>query len=309
MFDIKRYPGLAGCRVKVFTRSFSLELYTLSQQLYAAAGVPTVRLIDQTADGYFLTMLDDADCDVAINVDEDCFVTDVDAVLQLAELAVTQGWVNIGCSDAAIGCPRGGNAMVTNPFFGILNLRQIRTRWDGRLAPLMLRTFPYREEKETLAQGFRRQMDYQQQQFGYGLDNIRPDLRLDERSAEPYYPFFFWLLKTFPGRTLYLRSQRHPDTLTTQLYDMQQRLLCLHTWFARFYHPSPLAYAFEGSAGRRHSDRIDAVIDEAYAIQGLARPEFGLASHARFAWNGLCRWSVKVPQRLARFVGKHLSKN
>ena len=78
-------PLLSARRVKFYTRSFSLELYEQAKHLFEGAGYPCVRLTDQTADGYFFTMLADTDCDVAINVDEDAYIEDLEAVLDLAD--------------------------------------------------------------------------------------------------------------------------------------------------------------------------------------------------------------------------------
>src|SRR5574344_1345122 len=116
-------------RIKIFTRSFSLELYSLAKPLFATMGIPIVRLTDQTADGYFYTMLSDLDCDVAVNIDEDCFVVNPQAILDLAQVVVENDYANAGCPDGGSGCPRGGNPIVTNPFFNVLNLKLIRTKF------------------------------------------------------------------------------------------------------------------------------------------------------------------------------------
>ena len=125
-------------RIKIFTRSFDLRLYRLANGLFCdwkdAEGrpIPCVRLTDQSADGYFYTMLRDTDCDVAVNVDEDAFILDPDAVLALVDTLLEGGYANIGCSD---GDPAttGRDKTVTNPFFNILNLSLIRTRFDRSL--------------------------------------------------------------------------------------------------------------------------------------------------------------------------------
>lgn len=119
-------------RIKIFTRSFDLRLYTLSRNLYLGMGIPTVRLTDKSADGYFYAMLSDMDCDIAINVDEDAFITDPQAVLDLVQTVVEGGYANAGCSD---GDPAttGRDPVVTNPFFNVFNLSLIRTRFDRSL--------------------------------------------------------------------------------------------------------------------------------------------------------------------------------
>lgn len=125
-------------RIKIFTRSFDLRLYRLAKGLFTdlkdAAGnpIPCVRLTDQSADGYFYTMLKDTDCDIAINIDEDAFVVDPEAVLSLVDTLLEGGYANIGCSD---GDPAttGRDKIVTNPFFNVFDLNLIRSKFDRRL--------------------------------------------------------------------------------------------------------------------------------------------------------------------------------
>lgn len=124
-------------RIKIFTRSFDLRLYRLSKGLFRdwkdAEGnpIPCVRLADQTADGYFYTMLRDKDCDVAINVDEDAFIVNPQAVLDLVGTLLEGGYANIGCSDGDE-ATTGRDKTVTNPFFNVFNLQLIRTRFDRK---------------------------------------------------------------------------------------------------------------------------------------------------------------------------------
>ena len=118
-------------RIKIFARSFDLKLYRISRRLYEglqdADGrpIPCVRLVDQTADGYFRTMLKDRDCDIAVNVDEDAFITDPQAVLDLIDAVIQGGYANAGYSEAM----RGNDPRVTNPFFNVFNLALIRTKY------------------------------------------------------------------------------------------------------------------------------------------------------------------------------------
>ena len=250
-------------RIKFYCRSFNKELYLLSRGLYEQAGFPCVRLTDQTADGYFFKMLEDETCDIAINVDEDCFITDLNAVLALAKKAADEGWVNIGCSDAGKGVPRKGDPTVTNPFFNVFNLHEIRKSWNAY--------------------------------------SLIPELKKDSyKGVEPYYNFFHWMVKTFPGRTMYLDNEHHADGITTRL------AFCLHTWFARQFNPGLLTRFFEGNDTKHvnHRVRINAVIDEAYATRGLKRPAFSFLKRMDFKLDELCRWTIKIPQRVAGWPNK-----
>lgn len=278
-------------KIKFFCRSFNKELYLLSRGLYAQAGYPCVRLTDQSADGYFFTMLRDQDCDIAINVDEDCFVTDLETVLELARRVADEGWVNAGISDAGAGCPRGGHPLVTNPFFNVFNLKLIRTKWNEPVSRKELTDFRFTEHSDELRQQFEK-LDVPRIYF-------REKVNLDNADNEPYYNYFFWLALRFPGKTLYLNSWRHGDGITT-VTDM-----CLHTWFARFYHPFVITYLFEHNpSGIKHEQRIDAIIDEAYGRRSVARPRFTPGSRMGFILDGMVRWSVKVPQRVMNWPNK-----
>lgn len=255
-------------RIKFFCRSFNQELYLLSRGLYEQVGYPCVRLTDQTADGYFYKMLEDEECDIAINVDEDCFITDLDSVLALAVKVEKEKWINAGCSDAGAGVPRNGDPVVTNPFFNVFNLHEIRKSWNA-----------YR---------------------------MIPELKKDSfKGIEPYYNFFHWMVETFPDRTLYLENQRHQDTITTQLY-AEGQLICLHTWFARLYKISWLTRLFEGNDRKdvNHSLRINNIIDQAYRVRGLKRPVFGPFDRLGFFCDEIIRWTIKVPQRVANWPNK-----
>lgn len=253
--------------IKFYCRSFNKELYLLSRGLYEGAGYPCVRLTDQTADGYFFTMLRDTDCDIAINVDEDCFITDLDAVLRLARRVSDEGWVNAGCRDAGPACPRGGDPVVTNPFFNVFNLREIRKRWNEQeLKPQLLHT------------------------------------RL--QGAEPYYSFFYWMLREFPDKTLYLDAHRHQDRITTVIDG-----ICLHTWFARQYSQSLLTRLFEGNDRKDvdHRARIDAVISEAYQTHHPDHPQrrqFSAMDRTGFQMDAAARWGHKIPQRIMGWPAK-----
>ena len=256
-------------RIKFFCRSFNKELYLISRHLYEGAGYPCVRLTDQTADGYFFTMLADETCDIAINVDEDCFISDLDAVLALVDKMQEEGWVNIGCSDAGPGVPRKGDAKVTNPFFNLFNLHEIRKSWNA-----------YR---------------------------LIPELKKDSyKGIEPYYNFFYWMVKTFPDRTLYLDNKRHSDGISTLLYDTEGRHLCSHSWFARQFHPSFMTRLFEGNdrSDVNHAQRIDSLIREVYAERGMNMPQLSTMTIIGCRLDEVVRWSIKIPQRVANWPNK-----
>ncbi len=275
-------------RIKFFCRSFDLRLYRLSKAFYEGMGFPCVRLTDQSADGYFYTMLKDTDCDIAINVDEDCFVTNPDAVLELVDFVVKNGYANAGCPDGGRNM-RAGNPLVTNPFFNIFDLRLIRTKFSREA----VKSFRYADHKEAMIAAF----DVAALGGNYTFD--RPKV------IEPYYQFFLWLAANF--KTLYLPTERHADGISTLLYDLQGRELCAHSWLSRFYSvPSIVVRLFQRNAGMQ-KERIDALIRYAAAERGgeVVLPQEHWYNTLQFAADKCARWIIKVPQRIAAWPAKY----
>lgn len=278
---------MKDARIKIFCRSFDLKLYQLSKGLYESWGFPCVRLTDQTADGYFYTMLRDKECDIAINVDEDCFITNKDAVMSLVEYVVEKGIANAGCPDGGGWTPRGANPIVTNPFFNVFNLNLIREKFSKQA----VRDFSYATHREEMMTAYPKEMLYAERKWDFE--------RID---YEPYYPFFLW--QAYNTKTYYLPSKRHSDGWTTILYNHEGNEICRHTWLARFYSvPAFVVRHWQPNAGKQQ-ERINHVIDEAYALQGLSKPLFGWKDEVAFVGNKIIRWMIKIPQRIAGWPHK-----
>ena len=277
----------SNLRIKFFCRSFDLRLYRLSRGLYESLGYECVRLTDQTADGYFYTMLADKNCDIAINVDEDCFITNFDAVMELLDYVIENKVANAGCPDGGGAVPRGANPIVTNPFFNIFDLRMLREKFSVN----NVKNFDYQVHIKEMIEVFPKEMLYEGRNFNF-----------DWYDSEPYYPYFFW--QAYNTKTLYLHSKLHPDGWTTILYNHKGVEMCRHTWLARFYSvPSFLVNFWQANAGKQ-KQRIDSVINESYAIRGIEKPKFGIKDNFLFFLNKITRWMIKVPQRVAGWPKK-----
>ena len=262
-------------RVKIFTRSFSPELYTYSRGLFHE-DIPIVRLTDQTADGYFFTMLEDTDCDIAVNIDEDAFITDWTPIIELIEYVVEHHIANAATPDAGPGCPRHHNPIVTNPFFNVLNLKLIRTK---HTTPREIQKFSYEAHREELTAKFPQAL----------LGTLEYDL--DCIDFEPYYPFFFWVAYHF--ETLYLPAVRHADGFSSILYDNQRRPFCLHSWFARKF-----------KIQKFHTQRIFNLINEAYTARQMQVPTFTAEQRIGHIGELAVRYARKVVSRVMNWPHK-----
>ncbi|MCQ2334876.1 MAG: hypothetical protein MJZ89_03435 [Paludibacteraceae bacterium] len=282
---------ITNFRIKFFCRSFDLRLYERSRLFYESLGYPCVRLTDQTADGYFYTMLEDEECDIAINVDEDCFLTNTDALFQLVNYVVENGIANAGCPDGGGSTRRNANALITNPFFNIFNLKLIREKaGNSQAIRAAVKAFDYVLHLKEL-------------EDKYPKEILQKEGRFTLLNIEPYYPFFFWMAWHF--KTMYLRSQFHADGWTTILFNQENQIICEHTWLARFYSvPSFIVKHWQADAGKQQ-DRINARIAEVASMRGdIVIPEERPIDTLRYACDKSIRWCIKVPQRIAGWPKK-----
>ncbi len=225
-------------------------------------------------------MLQDLECDVAINIDEDAFVVNPQAMLDLVEFVVIHGYANAGCPDGGGGCPRSGNPLITNPFFNVFNLELIRTKFTSKK---QIQTFNYETVKSEMIAKFPKEI-------------LQSTYDFDRWDYEPYYPFFFWLAYNF--KTYYLPSQKHQDGISTILYNHQNLPICYHAWMARFYSMSSFVVRFIQKGAGKQKLRIDNLIRESYAVRGVQVLSFSVGDRLMFRFDKLVRWCIKVPQRV-----------
>lgn len=230
-------------KVKIYTRSANIELYRYSQGLIDLP-YKRKRLCGTTAEGYIYQIIEEADCDWVINIDEDAFVTDNGAIERLMEYMMENDIVCCGMHDGGVLPIRFCNPIIMNPFFNIINLKAIREKFNRE----EIEAFDYAVNKKELVALLPKELqDYD----GLKYDNY-----------EPYYKFFFWLAKNF--KLMYLDVEEHKDGITTIVYNQKHEQMLQHTWWSR-----------EFGKDEVHTPRVKAVIDEAYAAQGKKKPRMG----------------------------------
>ena len=203
--DLEQY------KIMIFTRSMNFKLFELSSQ---TIGLPFkhVRLKHTSALGYFYKILK-YDIDYAINIDEDAFVVDSQKLVELLKYVIANNIVNCGFPDGGVLQIRGLNPLVTNAFFNILNVKEIKKKLNYK----EIENFDFRKyDYEKLAPTHL----FKSYVYEYGI-------------SEPYDHFFLWLNLNY--KVLYLGAESHKDGYTTLLKDMNNEVFLAHSWFSRFY--------------------------------------------------------------------------
>lgn len=198
-------------RIKLFTRSMNPILYRASMS-FIDLPYPKVRVTGASSLGYLLQVIEDQTADVAINIDEDAFVTDPTALRSLIAHVVEGDYVNCGMPDGGVVPIRHHHPRVTNPYFTIMNTARIREL----LVPDVYSGHPLNDES-CLADHPRRL--------------LRTPWNLD--GYEPYNERLAWIAANFS--TLYLDAEPHRDKISTVLHNQDDVPFLIHTWYSRTY--------------------------------------------------------------------------
>lgn len=198
-------------KIAIFTRSANYLLFKMSSNTIKLP-FKHYRFTFTTAHGYLYKILKHK-IDYAINIDEDAFVINNDALLSLLEYCITERIVNCGLRDGGVLPIRYGNPIVTNPFFNIMDVRTIRREFS-------LRTI----------ERFKGEMiDYE-----FFINNIDLPHKYNLTSEyEPFYPFSLWLNTNF--KVLYLNAVEHEDGISTILLNHKGEEMLYHSWYSRNY--------------------------------------------------------------------------
>lgn len=119
-------------KIAIYTRSMNHQLYASAMKTLASFGYKRHRLMGTTADGYLKKILRST-ADYVINIDEDAFVTDPKALTELLEYCIQHQIVNCGMPDGGVSRMRTHNPLVTNPFFNIFAVRELRKNFSEKV--------------------------------------------------------------------------------------------------------------------------------------------------------------------------------
>lgn len=166
--------------------------------------------------------------DWIIMADEDVVFKNPDNVFDLIQYMDENNFQVCGMRDGGTLNWRNKNPFAINTFFSVLNLREIYKIYD---------------RKEILANQFIDKNEVFEDLINLNHDNYQIDSLF-----EPYYCFFFWILRN-KMRILYLDAVNPDYDETTLLFDHIGRELLYHAWYSRFYNIDNL-----------HTTRINEII-------------------------------------------------
>jgi hypothetical protein len=166
------------------------------------------RFCKKTADGYLFEILN-LDVDYVINIDEDAFISDKNALFSLLDYMIDNNYDNCGMPDGGVLPIRIHHPLVTNPFFNIMNVRKIKKELTNPEIEKIEFDKPSYIEK--LPEFITRE---------YNFDDY-----------EPYNKLFIWLALNF--KTLYLNAKIHHDNISTILLNQNGEQFLYHSWYSR----------------------------------------------------------------------------
>ena len=231
-------------RVKIVSNVMNPDLYQHSRSFYESMRYGKIAV--NGAGGCFgINFLNHIitngaiyDFDWMIYVDEDCFITNPSAVEELLEYQVSNGYACCGMPDGGVVSIRARNPVSINPFFMIMNLGEIRKRYNS-----------------DQVMGSR---------YGGDLDQyipkalMKPNIGTLFDNYEGYYRLFFWLLRN-GFKLLYLDAEEYSgDQTTAMLKNHKGEVLAYHTWYARMW-----------NRDQKHTQRIRGVIKHCRGLVGI----------------------------------------
>lgn len=155
-----------------------------------------------------------SDIDWLIMADEDVVFKKPEYVFDLISYMKANSYTTCGMRDGGTLQWRGENPYSINTFFSILNLKEIYTIYNRK----NILANQYIDKTENLGT----------------LNGLNSNNYKTESLFEPYYCFYFWLLRN-NKKILYLDVTTPGKDETTLVFDHEGRELLYHAWYSRFY--------------------------------------------------------------------------
>jgi hypothetical protein len=229
-------------KIKFITNYLSDELYSISKEFYKDFGFEMIGVNGKNrfyGFPFFNYMMTDklfADCDWAIYVDEDCFITNKNALLDLLNYQINNDIHCSGVPDGGVISHRFHNPISIIAFFMIIKIGELRKTYNYNNANSMKydhdldKFIPHHiiNSNRSYHEKFSRTIAKGYSPYGIIYDNF-----------EPTYKLFFWLLRN-GYKMQYLNAYDYSDDdLTTVVKNHNDVDFAYHTWFARNWNDTP----------------------------------------------------------------------
>lgn len=217
----------------IISNSQHIDLYEESKYFYSNLDYPLIRVPGNN--GYYgfkfindlILSAEKYPYDWVALIDEDCFITDVDAMMDLVIYQMNNKIPMSGMPDGGLIPLREFNPVGINTFFTVLDLKSIREKYV---------------ESEVKMTKYKREYDkfipHDILKLPYFSDKITYlNKSCDPFNFEPYYKIYFWLLENeFNMKYLYSELWNADiDHLTNILYNHENKPFAYHTWRSRFW--------------------------------------------------------------------------
>lgn len=191
---------------------------------------------------YMMKIFKNKDIEWLVLMDEDALFVDSDLIYPLIDHMKTNDYIISGIRDGGALPERTGNPYVMNPFFSIINFKELKKIWN---------------KKEMFENHY-----IQENEFNDDLSKLK--YPYDKMGlSEPYYGFYLWL-KRKNKKMLFLDVDLPfaDDQITNVVYDLNNKPIVYHTWFSREY----------GDVRGRHTARIDRVFEQFKNVNSDLKP-------------------------------------
>lgn len=172
--------------------------------------------------------------DIALNVDEDCFITHWPVVMQLVAYVQANNITHAGMPDGGVVPHRTNSWAVQNPFFNVFNVALCNA--------IIAQSSVEAIDAFTFA-------DVQNR-----VEPTHLPYAVNHNNDEPFTGFFYYLHTH--GKPLGIDATTWPDGITTNLL-FNNTAFCTHTWYSRNY-----------GNNNYHTNRINTIYKHCKALAG-----------------------------------------
>lgn len=227
-------------KIKIVSNVLYDDLYKLSRETYEPMAFEKINVSGKSINNmpklynfkflkHIIVNKDLYDFDIMVYIDQDCFIVNQDALLDLINFTIDNDFDCVGMPDGGVCKIRWHNPVAINQFFSIINIKKIRDIYNEN--DIMTTVFTEDLIKYTPDHLFK-------SNSGFKYDDF-----------EQNYKLFFWMLKN--GFKFYYLDigDYDGDNITTILKNHKGIDFAYHTWYAREWEDP------------KHQKRIKGVID------------------------------------------------